>query len=149
MRTIPTRHTRLYHKENDCELWAPAMFANVVSYVRRCASDSDRIVYHIEGSQPIVLPSADGGPDRFAHFTQSGELVYSHLDTSRNTASLWMYVPGTAPFPLYSETTSDDDAYAERDGNEYIAFSGWGSSGYDLFVYSRTQMSAVHDSPLK
>ena len=135
----------LFHKETNCELWAPAMFANVVSYVRRCASDStsDRIVYHIEGNQPVILASAGGGPDRFAHFTQAGELVYSHLDASSNTASLWMYVPGTTPFPLYSATTSDDDAYAERNGNEYIAFSGWGSSGYDLYVYSRTQMSAV------
>lgn len=135
----------LYHKETDCELWAPAMYANVVSYVRRCGTDSnsDRIVYHIEGGQPTILPSAGGGSDRFAHFTQAGEIVYSHLDTYSNTASLWMYVPGTPPFPLYSATTSDDDAYAERHGNDYIAFSGWGSGGYDLYVYSRTQMSAV------
>jgi hypothetical protein len=141
----PGASPNLYYKENNCELWAPSMFANVVSYVRRCASDSnsDRIVYHIEGGQPIILPSAGGGPDRFAHFTQAGELVYSHLDTSRDTANLWMYVPGTAPFPLYSETTSDDDAYAERDGNEYIAFSGWGSDRYDLYVYSRARVSAV------
>jgi hypothetical protein len=135
----------LYYREAGCELWAPAMFTNVVSYVRRCAGDSnsDRIVYHIEGSQPIILPSAGGGPDRFAHFTQAGELVYSHVDTSRNTADLWMYVPGSAPFPLYTETTSDDDAYAERNGSEYIAYSGWGSSGYDLYVYSRTRISAA------
>jgi hypothetical protein len=141
----PSAAPSLYYEEADCELWAPAMFANVVSYVRRCASDanSDRIVYHVEGSQPIILPSDGGGPDRFAHFTQAGELVYSHLDTSRNASDLWMYVPGSAPFALYSETTSDDDAYAERNGNEYIAFSGWGSSGYDLYVFSRTQVSAI------
>ena len=54
-----------------------------------------------------------------------------------------MYVPGAAPFPLFSATASDDDAYAERDGNEYIAFSGWGTSGYDLHVYSRSKGSAV------
>ena len=141
----PAAAPSLFYRDDDCELWAPAMSANVVSYIRRCASDSnsDRIVYHIEGSQPIILPSAGGGPDRFAHFTQAGELVYSHMDTSRNTADLWMYVVGTAPFQLYSESTSDDDAYAERNGNEYIAFSGWGSSGYDLYVYSRTRDSAV------
>lgn len=135
----------LYYKEDDCELWAPSMFANVVSYVRRCAGDanSDRIVYHAEGSQPIILPSAGGGPDRYAHFTQAGELVYSHVNASRDKAGLWMYVPGSTPFPLYSETTSDDDAYAERNGNEYIAFSGWGIGGYNLYVYSRTRGSAV------
>ncbi len=54
-----------------------------------------------------------------------------------------MYLPGSAPFPLHDETGSDDDPYAERNGDEYIAFSGWGNSSYDLYVYRRTLGSAV------
>ncbi len=133
------------HRQSGCELWAPSRYANVTSYVRRCDGkpESDRIVYHLDGHAPVTLPSLGGGPDRFAHFTSGGNLVYSHLDTSAGTASLWMYLPGSAPFPLHDETGSDDDPYAERNGDEYIAFSGWGNSSYDLYVYRRTLGSAV------
>ena len=77
--------------EEGCELWAPSMRANVVSYVRRCNGDSqsDRIVYHPQGSPRVILPSDGGGPDRFAHFTSNGDLVYSHVDRATNRASLW------------------------------------------------------------
>lgn len=141
----PSAPPSLFFGEEGCELWNPSMFANVISYARTCGGDSesDRIVYHLDGSHPEILPSFGGGPDRFAHFTQTGDLVYSHVDTSDNTASLWMYIPGSDPFLLHKETISDDDAYAERDGNEYIAFSGWGNGGYDLYVYRRTLSTAV------
>lgn len=141
----PNAEPSLFYREEGCELWGPSMFVNVVSYARRCDDDpqSDRIVYHTDGLPPVVLPSVGGGPDRFAHFTQSGELVYSHVDVSSNTASLWIYIPGSNPFLLHQETTSDDDPYAERGGNEYIAFSGWENGAYDLFVYRRTLQSAV------
>jgi len=134
----------LYYRESGCELWAPSMYANVVSYVRRCNDDpdSDRVVYHPEGSARDILPSDGGGPDRFAHFTRTGELVYSHVDAASNTASLWTYSQGARSF-LNQETESDDDAYAERNGDEYISFSGWSNDRYDLYVYRRTLRDAV------
>jgi hypothetical protein len=141
----PSAEPSRFYREDGCELWAPSMFANVVAYTRRCdgVPESDRIVYHIDGGARFILPSDGGGPDRFAHFTRAGELVYSHVDTSNNTAGLWMYILGSNPFFLHQQTTSDDDAFAERNGDEYIAFSGWGSAGYDLYVYRRTLRTAV------
>jgi hypothetical protein len=141
----PNAVPSLFHRETGCELWAPSMYANVVSYVRRCNDDpsSDRIVYHLEGNAPVIVPSYGGGPDRFAHFTQYGDLVYSHVDAADDTASLWTYIPGAYPVLLHQQTTSDDDPYAERNGYEYVAFSGWGNDRYDLYVYRRTLQSAV------
>jgi hypothetical protein len=135
----------LFHKEEGCELWAPSMFANVIAYVRRCGEDrqSDRIVYHPEGGKRTILTSEGGGPDRFSHFTKTGELVYSHLDAKENVASLWMYFANAGSIALYDETGSDDDSFAERGGSEYIAFSGWGTDAYDLYVYRRTPGNAV------
>jgi WD40-like Beta Propeller Repeat len=126
----------LFEAENDCELWAPSMYANVVSYARRCDGDSqsDRIVYHPLGDNRVILQSEGGGPDRFAHFTRDGYLVYSHLDVSSGRASLWRYIPNGAPQRLLDWTPSDDDAFADREFGDYIAFSGWGGGGYDLYV---------------
>lgn len=130
--------------ESGCELWAPSMYANVMSYARRCGDpDSDRIVYHPESGAREILPSQGDGPDRFSHFTRTGELVYSHVDTSTNTSSLWIHYQGSDPVPLHDETISDDDVYAERDGDEYIAFSGWRGDSYDMFVYRRSLGTAV------
>ena len=130
--------------EEGCELWAPSMYANAIAYARRCGDpDSDRIVYHPEFAAREILPSTGGGPDRFAHFTRTGELVYSHVDTSTGVSSLWIRYPGADPALLHDETLSDDDIYAERNGDEYIAFSGWNVDSYDLYVYRRTLGSAV------
>ena len=131
-------------KEEGCELWAPSMYTNVISYAMRCGDpDSDRIVYHPEFGSREILPSDGGGPDRFAHFTRTGELVYSHVDTSTGASSLWIRYSGADPVLLHDETVSDDDIYAERNGDEYIAFSGWNVDSYDLYVYRRTQGSAA------
>lgn len=137
----------IFHEEEGCELWAPSMYFNIaVSYARRCGGDpqSDRIVYHpIGAGSGTEVQNYGGGPDRFAHFTQTGDLVYSHVDTSDDTASLWMYIHNSGHFPLHNETTSDDDAYAERNGSNYIAFSGWGADRYDLYVYRASSADAV------
>ena len=133
----------LFHQEDGCELWAPSMFANVVTYAQRCGQEPDRIVYHVEDGDPLVLPSLGDGPDRFAHFTQTGDVVYSHFDTAENKSSLWLYTPGASPQLLHDETNSDDDAYADRNGNEYVAFSGWGNERYDLYVFRRSSRNAV------
>ena len=133
----------LFHREDGCELWAPSMYANVVTYVRRCGGEPDRIVYHVEGALPQILSGSGDGPDQFAHFTLTGDVVYSHFDTSESRSSLWLYIPGTAPHPLHDETRSDDDPYAERSGNEYIAFAGWGDEQYDLYVFRRSAQIAV------
>jgi WD40-like Beta Propeller Repeat len=129
----------LFEAENDCELWAPSMYANVVSYARRCNGDeqSDRIVYHPLGDNRVILESEGGGPDRFAHFTRDGYLVYSHVDLTTGRASLWRYIPSGAyvnPELLLDWTPSDDDAFADRQFSDYIAFSGWSGDGYDLYV---------------
>lgn len=127
----------LFEAEDDCELWAPSMYANVVSYARRCNGDSqsDRIVYHPLGGARVILQSDGGGPDRFAHFTRNGDLIYSHVDISNDRASLWRYVPGLQADPelLLDWTPSDDDAFADRQFDDYIAFSGWGGDEYDLY----------------
>ena len=147
--TIDAQNTaatpKLFYREEGCELWAPSMFANVVAYVRRCGGDrqSDRIVYHPSVGDRDILASAGEGPDRFAHFTATGELVYSHLDANENVASLWIYYSGAEPTNLHDETQSDDDAFADRGGSEYIAFSGWGTDAYDLYVYRRSLGNAV------
>lgn len=131
--------------EEGCELWAPSMYANAIAYARRCAADpnSDRIVYHPDFGAREILPSEGSGPDRFAHFTRTGELVYSHVDTATGVSSLWIRYPGADPALLHDETISDDDIYAERGGDEYIAFSGWNTDSYDLYIYRRSQGSAV------
>ena len=59
------------------------------------------------------------------------------------TSSGRLYIPGTAPHPLHNETRSDDNPYAERSGNEYIAFAGWGDEQYDLYVFRRSAQIAV------
>ena len=133
----------LFHREEGCELWAPSMYANVVTYARRCDGGSDEIVYHVEESLPQILPKLGDGPDQFAHFTQTGDVVYSHFDTSESRSSLWLYIPGTTPQVLHDETRSDDDPYAERNGNEYIVFAGWGDGRYDLYVFRRSVQNAV------
>jgi len=133
----------LFHREDRCELWAPSMYANVVTYARRCNGGPDRIVYHAEGSLPQVLPSLGDGPDQFGHFTLTGNVVYSHFDTSSGRSSLWLYTPNASPTFLHDETPSDDDPYAERNGNEYIAFAGWGDERYDLYVYRRSVQTAI------
>ena len=133
----------LFHGEDGCELWAPSMRAYAVTYARRCGGAPDRIVYHVEGTLPQTLPSPGDGPDQFAHFTLTGDVVYSHFDTSENRSSLWLYIPNARPQLLHDETRSDDDPYAERDGNEYIAFAGWGESRYDLHVFRRSVQNAV------
>ncbi len=129
----------LFADATGCELWVPAMLATgTVAYVRRCGQDelewdqSDRVVYDSGGTQ-TELPSLGGGPDRFSHFTPFGDLVYSHLDTSAGRASLWYYNPGNEPYQLLDWTESDDDPFADRQ-TDYIAFSGWGGDGYDLYV---------------
>ena len=133
----------LFHREDGCELWGPSIYANVVTYARRCGADPDRIVYHVEGALPQILPGLGDGPDQFAHFTLSGDVVYSHFDTSKGRSSLWLYIPGATPQLLHDETRSDDDPYAERNGNEYIAFAGWGDDRYDLYVFRRSAQIAV------
>jgi hypothetical protein len=133
----------LFHSEDGCELWAPSMYANAVTYARRCRGQPDRIVYHVEGTLPQALQSLGDGPDQFAHFTLTGDVVYSHFDTSENRSSLWLYNPGARPQLLHDETSSDDDPYAERDGNGYIAFGGWGDGRYDLYVFRRSVGNAV------
>lgn len=139
----PSAVPELFYREDGCELWAPSMYANIVTYAQRCGEEPDRIVYHVEDSDPVVLPSLGDGPDRFGHFTQTGDVVYSHVDTSQDTASLWLYIPGSTPQMLHDETDSDDDAYADRNGNEYVAFSGWGIDRYDLYVLRRSTQDAV------
>ena len=133
----------LIRREDGCELWAPSMYANVVTYARRCGGGPDRIAYQVEGAGPQILPSLGEGPDRFAHLTPIGDVVYSHFDTSKNRSSLWLYIPDTTPVLLHDETTSDDDPYAERIGNEYIAFVGWGDGRYDLYIFRRSLDNAV------
>ena len=90
------------------------------------------------GNAPRVILSSDGGgPDRFAHFTSNGDLVYSHVVLATNRASLWQYSPFTnqaEPYQLLDWTESDDDAFADRQFGDYIAFSGWGGDGYDLYL---------------
>ena len=139
----PYARPELFHQVEGCELWAPSMYANIVTYAQRCDGEQDRIVYHAVGDDPQVLPSEGGGPDRFAHFTQTGDVVYSHVDTSENKSSLWLYIPGADPQLLHDKTSSDDDAYAERSGNEFVAFSGWGDGRYDLYVLRRSTRDAV------
>lgn len=133
----------LFHREDGCELWAPSMYANVVTYARRCGGEPDRIVYHVEGALPQILPGSGDGPDQFAHITLTGDIVYSHFDTSESRSSLWLFIPGAAPQPLHDETRSDDDPYAERNGNEYVAFAGWSDDRYDLYVLRRSARIAV------
>ena len=133
----------LLDQEDGCELWAPSMYANAVTYTRRCDGDVDRIVYHREGALPQILPSLGDGPDQFAHFTQTGDVVYSHFDTSDGKSSLWLFIPGSVPQFLHDETISDDDPYADRSGNDYIAFAGWGDGRYDLYVFRRSVQNAV------
>lgn len=139
----PLAVPELFRRDDGCELWAPSMYANVVSYAKRCDGAPDRIVYHIEGAPPQVLPSLGDGPDRFAHFTLTGDVVYSHFDTAAGESSLWLYIPGASPQLLHDETRSDDDPYAERHGNEYIAFSGWADDRYNLYVLRRSLQDAV------
>jgi len=129
----------LFEAEEDCELWAPSMYANMVSYARRCKGDSqsDRIVYRLLGGDRVILESEGGGPDRFSHFTRDGDFVYSHVDPSTDRASLWRYMPGGGhadPELLLDWTPSDDDPYADRQFRDYIAFSGWSGEGYDLYI---------------
>jgi hypothetical protein len=131
------------HREDGCELWAPSMYANVVTYARRCGGEPDRIVYQVEGARPQIVPGSGDGPDRFAHFTAIGDVVYSHFDTSESRTSLWLYIPGATPQFLHDETRSDDDPYADRSGDEYIAFAGWGDGRYDLYVFRRSVQNAV------
>ena len=129
----------LFEAEEDCELWAPSMYANVVSYARQCNRDSqsNRIVYHPLGNDRVILESEGGGPDQFAHFTRDGDLVYSHVDLSTDRASLWRYIPGGVhadPELLLDWMPSDDDAFADRQFRDFIAFSGWGGDRYDLYI---------------
>ena len=83
------------------------------------------------------------GPDQFAHFTHAGDVVYSHFDTVESRSSLWLYIPGATPQFLHDETRSDDDPYAERNGDEYIAFAGWGDGRYDLYVFRRSVQNVL------
>jgi len=139
----PVAVPELFHREDGCELWAPSMYANAVTYARRCDGRSDEIVYHVEGALPQILPKLGDGPDQFAHFTQTGDVVYSHFDTSESKSSLWLYIPGATPQFLHDETKSDDDPYAERNGNEYIVFAGWGDGRYDMYVFRKSGKNAV------
>jgi hypothetical protein len=132
-----------------CELWVPTMLTtNTVAYVRRCDGDeSDRVVYDSGGRQ-TELDSLGDGPDRFSHFTPLGDLVYSHLDTSAGRASLWYYNPGNQPRELLDWTESDDDPFADRQF-DYIAFSGWGGDGYDLYLTRLSDLLSNSPSAVK
>ena len=133
--------------KNGCELWAPALDSSgfVVTYVERCGdAESDRIVrYSMLSGQSTVVPNTGGGPDRFPHFTVTGEIVYSHIDRDTDTASLWLYIDGSGTALLHDETSSDDDPYAYRIDRDYLAFIGWEQDVYSLYMYRMGSQQAV------
>jgi hypothetical protein len=131
---------------SSCELWAPAFDPSgyTISYGARCgdaASDRLRQTELLTG-KTVEIPNAGGGADRFAQFANDGRLVYSHIDSTTGTSSLWTYDSGFSQ-PLLDRTYSDDDPYPDKRDSNHIAFIGWQDDGYDLFIYRADRNDAV------
>lgn len=133
-------------EEANCELWAPSFNSEgtAVSYVRRCdGRDSDRIWYAYLSApyarEEVPLPGNAGGPDRFAHFTDSDSMVYSHIMPNTGAAALWRFDGSSGALTqltFNTNTNSDDDAYPDKSNPARIAYIGWQEgTGYNLFIY--------------
>lgn len=131
---------------SQCELWAPSfdLSGYTVSYTKRCnGSPSDRIwQYSLLMHEEVQVPNIDGGADRFAHFLEDGRIVFSRIDLSSVTSSLWIH-DSSFTSVLHDRTESDDDAYPDKHDSNHIAFIGWGGSGYDLFMYRQQHGDSV------
>ena len=132
--------------ESWCELWAPSfdLSGYTISYTKRCGdSTSDRIwQFNLLTESETEVANVGGGADRFSHYLQDGRIVYSHIDSSTGTSSLWDHDYGFVS-ALHDRTSSDDDPYPDKHDFNHIAFIGWEDDGYNLFMYRQMSEDSV------